>query len=46
MRVHVRKPSRVPMEKVRACYYACKKCGRQISSEEYYLYGVCDICRW
>ena len=33
-------------EKVKGFYYACKKCGRQIDSEEYYTYGVCYLCRW
>lgn len=30
----------------RFCYYTCAVCGRQISSEEYYIYGRCYTCRW
>ena len=30
----------------RFCYYVCEVCGRQISSEEYYFYRKCDVCRW
>ena len=30
----------------RFCYYQCECCGRQITSEEYYSYGKCDVCRW
>lgn len=31
---------------IRFAYYHCENCGRQISSEEYYAYGKCDMCRW
>ena len=27
-------------------YYQCESCGKQISSEEYYLYRKCNVCRW
>ena len=32
--------------KVKAFYYACEICGKQIDSYEYYTYGKCNLCRW
>ena len=32
--------------KVKAFYYQCEVCGRQIDSYDYYLDGKCYYCRW
>ena len=46
MEVYKRKEQSFTHNRVKKIYYQCEVCGRQITSEEYYMYGKCNNCRW